>query len=39
MQRMGKEALYRRPLRDEAGAGPQDLPVSAARDGELASEI
>ena len=31
MKRMGIEALYRKPNTIEAGAGAQDLPVSAAR--------
>ena len=30
MRRMGIEALYRRPRTTQAGAGPQDLSVSAA---------
>ena len=38
MQRMGIEALYRRPRTTKPGARPQDLPVSAARDRDHAAE-
>ncbi len=38
MKRMGIEALYRRPRTDEAGARPQDLSVSVARDRDHATE-
>ena len=38
MRRMGIEALYRRPRTTQARAGPQDLPVSAARARDHAAE-